>query len=86
MAGEKKSKVKKMSMMRGGKKAKVKKMMGGNKSKVKKTTMMRGGKKAKVQKKGTTHGIGHHAKNIQKLLDSVEPANKAEAKSIIYNC
>ena len=41
---------------------------------------------AKVQKKGTTHGIGHHAKNIQKLLDSVEPANKAEAKSIIYNC
>ena len=38
--------------MRGGKKAKVKKMMGGNKSKVKKTTMMRGGKKAKVQKKG----------------------------------
>jgi len=39
----------------------------------------------KVRKDGNTHGIGHKSKNVEKLLDSVEPANKSEARSIIFS-
>lgn len=41
---------------------------------------------AKVQKNGTKHGMGPDSGNVKSLIKSVEPANKAEAKSIIYNC
>ena len=45
MAGEKKSKVKKMSMMRGGKKAKVQKKGAGKKAEMRK---MKGGMKTEM--------------------------------------